>query len=611
MTNETLRQEIQRLKDKHLTRRERQIAWRSLGRNRDPRTVSGTGFRSGNGGETRLPTLTEQGNELETNHPQSYLLLMMHLLTGESVRWKMPHFVEMSEEERSLFGLAERAVAAYLRENDVRLVNSGTQRLERAIADSLCRFGMVCQFRDVREYRGETKYIIEPWNPVDVAEEFDEFGLSRIVHSVTVTVATLETIVRQNGWDSSPLEQFRQQRSSEVTYDEYWWRDIEGDRVVVKSAVFIPNIDVPLQEETVEERFDELPVDIVRVNGEAFPDDEQWRSGYSILEPNMNVYFEFSDMLKRIRKHMNKTLADNKYELTAGGVPKADPNQVNKVDPDGVGTITTYDQVRGDRGMQLVPINPFDQAINLLAQAMEIQKQQGSVPDALFGAIEFTLSGFALQTVLRAARSVAGELLPVMQMVMSRNGKWILDSVKENKGGKRRIITPVRATRGYLAEEFGSEDVPEITDIQADMKLATPSDLMERITMARQANPENPQLFADITIMEQLFDDFVPDSQAEVNAIRRDRVMNSQTGILLQQHKALMKLLEDASSDFERRVYQRQIELIEQQFGSAQNQPTRTTTGAPGQSSIPFEARAAGGGEVVNGRAAQQDNNFR
>ena len=112
MSDIDIRQSITRLKSANEARRSKQVTWRILGRNHDPRTARGT---SATIRETR-EYLTDTGHPLKTNHPESYLLLMMHLLTGEPVRWKMPHSVDITPEERLQYGKNERAVAAILRE---------------------------------------------------------------------------------------------------------------------------------------------------------------------------------------------------------------------------------------------------------------------------------------------------------------------------------------------------------------------------------------------------------------------------------------------------------------------------------------------------------------
>ena len=605
--------EITRVRSSHSDRRSQQRVYQSLGRNRDPRSLPDNSVS-----ETRLIDFGNDphGRRMKINHPMAYLLLMQHLLTGEPGRWRMPHMPTISQEQRLKYGKAERAVAGIFLQNDSRLMNTGQPRFVRMVSDSLTRYGMIVVYKDVLTQGDQTRFVMQPWSPLEISEEFDDFGLKQIVREYSTDTAALIARGKSLDWDVSQLEQRLKAGAHSVKVMDYWGREYRKglDTPRVTHAFLLENSDRPILAPEEVDRED-IPVEVFKVNGEAFPGEEKWREAYSVLEPNVGTYLEMEDTYRMIEDHNEKSRSDQKQEFTHAGVPKANPGVVNN--PRGGASLTTYDVARGEQGMNVVPMNPVDPAIQYRFQMNEIAKQQGSVPDALFGAIDFTLSGFALQTVLRAARSVAGELVPVLDLAMSRLGKWVLDSIKDGKtAGTLTLEMPSAQTskREWFVEDFGKADIPETTIIRHETNLSTPSDLFERISMARQANPEAPQLFTQQTIYEEMFQDIVPDSQAEMDAVNAARVNNTEFGMVLQMHRALRLKLKQAEEDgdqFAAQVYQKQIEMLEQQFAQSQNQQTRGTSGGPDQRAQPTEVRAGANGQAVNGRAAQQANGFR
>lgn len=586
VTQDKVSNRVSNLRKTHEDRVSRQRGIIAMGRGIDPRTADYADISW-----NQASSIDNSNEVLRTNDPRTYLDIGIHLLSGRPLEWIMPRYSNIPDDEEEKHGQSERIVQSFFDINNKRLRNKQRPRFERSVCDSACRMGMVVIYMEKAKLRGETVFVMEPWDPTTVSERSDDEGLAEISRDYTGSLWDLLGVAQREqkltetgdntliGWDTQSIVELIEEGEDEIELTEYYIRE-DGE---VYHSVMRRKGD-PLKYLTPMNRLD-IPVMVTSVNGEAFPGEQFWRSAQSILEPNFDQYILQHENLKRIEQHRDRTLAWKVQENTqTGRGGSVDPAVLAKNDE-----VTVF-PFRLNEGFDIKQPPQFDQSMAILGSEYPGQIQRGGVPYIFTGAIETNLSGFAIFQLLNAAMAAVSEAKLVLQSIYADLGQWILEELKNDKaGGKMKILTTSGIKReSFEVEEITFNNIPDITMIQNRINLAQPSDLIERMNIAKIASPGSGPLLTLKTIFNELLPDIVPDASGEARALKDERILQLPVIQMLDARASLIEL----KSEFQRRGdlvgaqgIQGQIDQLEQsmsgnQSGEQSGQSTSSGTNA-------------------------------
>lgn len=595
---------IDRLIGKSGARDQQRKSWKLLRRGIDPREFPVV--TNDTTPQSIFDTMQEGGEKLLHNDAQTFFDLALHMLTHREVRWHIPSKAGVEKDELEQYGIAERAIMSIMKANDDRLIHAGMQRFSRAISDPALETGTLTYYRQATTTEeGEIEFTILPVNPDRVWVRHDIYGVREMAVTGRRSVDDLRTEGEQKGWDVSILKEVDD--GSMVNYKEYWERTFDSERSEVISHGILTDhgvLKAHAQTDMVE-----IPYRLFRLNGEMYPGDDVQDGerenflGKSILAANQDMYLEKHDFLKDLREHMREVLTAGLFYTARGRQPIVDPKKLLGTEER---TVDVFDIGEGNPGT--FPVNPFDQALQFVWLDLEAGRQRGSVPDLLHGNLQVQLSGFAISQVLEASLVQIGEAAKVFEHVYSDLGTWMLREMKTNNVTMDSVgFAAGTGKREYWDEEFSASNLPDKFRVFAEIELARPSDLTERIAQARSLDPSGGKLVTKRTIFETILWDLVDDPSQESEDV---------LGELLDQLPEIMKInfieslrhrqktLENSSKAEDREAAEVIDEVVEQikstlpgnRETSPGNQPEGAASGNPPQSALPTEARAAGAG---------------
>ena len=562
------------LRSSRSERRNRQMLSQVVSRNLDPRD------QDGNVTETMEDIRGNNFPNLRTNDPRTYMDLAIHLLSGRPVGWRIPVTVVDAEEMVRDYGKAERYLGQSFSVNDARLSRKGALRLERSIADSFCRMGMAIIYHEAVQTNDGLTFIMEPWNPLEVSEELSDDGLIELVRDYKLPIHTAIRVAEAtDGWDVDSLIKMAEAGTKSVQLTD--WYHMDGDDVeyaVLFKGNSVNRIGEFLATPTILENKTEIPVKSRLINGEAFPGEAIEFAAQSVLEPNMFQYLYDHDLLNMINMQAKRSLSLQLFERTRGRQPVANAGKL--LDPNRGPSITTYGV--DEPGISTVPINQMDSSIAILESRLQGFLQRGAVPYSLHGNLDIRLSGFAIQQLLEAALAAVGEAQINMRSLFGELGKWVLDETKAGSPGTVQVIgRDTKVSRdGYVTEEFTKVDVPEFTDVTAEIELARPSDLLERINIARQALPGRAAIVPFRNVHEHVLNDIVPDSQAAIDEMEWEEIramppirLARQLAAMTREERRLRESGDRRQADFLLEQIERLERMIEGQGSAGANAP--------------------------------------
>lgn len=491
--------------------------WKALRRGLDPREFPVV--TNDTTPQSIWDMMAKGGKQLSHNDSITFFDLSLHMLTHRDLHWKIPTKPGLNKEERRKFGTAERAIISIMDQNDTRLIDAGGQRFTRGVADPGLESGTLTYYRQATTNDDlDIEFIINPINPDNVFSKHDVYGLHKVVYLSRRTAGDLTVQARdEDGWNATILAGSDDDQA--VIIKDYWERTFDSERVpVVKHGI---ETDQGTLMELVEVDESEIPYKVIRLNGEMFPGDlisegemENYL-GKSILAANEHIYLEKEDFLKDMRKHMQEVLTAGQFYTARGRQPIIDPKKLLNTKER---TVDVFDVGEGNPGT--FPVNPFDQALQYVWLDIEAGRQRGSVPDLLHGNLQVQLSGFAISQVLEASLVQIGEAAKVLEHLYSDLGTWILRNLKDNEIEMNVTgFTAGTGRREYWDEDFKASDVPEKFRVFAEIELARPSDLTERIAQARSLDPSGGKLVQHTTIFEHILYDLVQDPAEEAEDV--------------------------------------------------------------------------------------------
>lgn len=569
--------ELQRLWD---DRAKKRLQWLALKRGFDPRFISQTGESIANMVSMSGGHFYNKGaRPLYLNDSMTMSTLIIHMLSGRPISWRITSTSKDTEKQAREFSNAEKLLHGLFDQNNRRLFNIGRQRFERSLADSAVTYGTIVTYKaTVKLPDGGVGFVIDSIDPRQVFESFDDEGIAEVVR---VSHMNLMDIYRraevEPSWDASAIASLVKSKTRRddhrVEVFDYWKHEIDAKgKRCLKNAIYVAQRPVkPL----VEEYDIEHPYDISYVNGESFPGGDQTLVGISLLEPLFQVTVMSSDLMKKVYDHAHKTMAADYTEQTFGGRPvmdseTLDPNDAQD-DPRAGVSVTPYDASRGEVPAAPMRQNPFDPMVQVSLMELAGQRQRAGVPYTLFGETPFALSGFAIQKLREGALASAGEVSIIIADHLSRLGFWALKEFRDRSNGSINVsgFVPRGDRKDYFHQVIKPKDIGDFIDVRADVSLAIPSDLTERMNLARASKPSAMDVLTGRTMYEVLLPDVVSDVQGEIDGLEEESARRMPQFQLLSLHSSLMRLKIKAMTDGDTialSVLDKQIQLLEQQI---------------------------------------------
>jgi hypothetical protein len=562
-------------------------------------------------------TMQDGGDKLLHNDAQTFFDLALHMLTHREIKWRLPSKEGVQDDTLKAFGIAERAIKSIMTGNDDRLISAGGQRFTRGVADPALEVGTLTYFRQATvNDDGDIEFLVMPVNPDRIWVKHDLYGAKAIVVTGRRSVDDLKTEGEQKGWNTSILTDVDD--GSMVNYSEYWERNFSAEtrEPVISHGIMTDHGNL---KELAETDDPEIPYKLFRLNGEMYPGDDVQDGerenflGKSILAANQDMYLEKHDFLNDLRKHMDEVLTAGLFYTARGRQPIIDPKKALSTEER---TLDVFDIGEGNPGT--FPVNPFDQALQFLWLDLEAGRQRGSVPDLLHGNLQVQLSGFAISQVLEASLVQIGEAAKVFEHVYSDLGTWILKNLKENDIVMDSVgFSAGTGRREYWDEEFDSSTLPEKVRVFAEIELARPSDLTERIAQARSLDPAGGKLVTKRTIFEEILWDIVQDPNEESEEVLGellDQLPEMQKINFIESLRYRQKKLENSTNAEDREhaeVLEEVIEQIKQTLPGAQestgaNQQQGSASGNQPNQVLPDEATATNQAGGPNGTTPNQ-----
>uniref|UniRef100_A0A6M3KB60 Portal protein n=1 Tax=viral metagenome TaxID=1070528 RepID=A0A6M3KB60_9ZZZZ len=453
----------------------------------------------------QLRRLTDENKKKDhesvvSNDPATFLRLATHLISFMQPIFRIP--LTDDEQQRTQSGKSERALVSLWRERDAVERKRGRQAWRRQLADLILTTGWYAVLATVvKEKGGSPKFLAEIWNPNNVFQEWDDDGLATCIHAYSTTWEAADKKARGHDKEIPPRQRMTSWGSVGFATIIDWWKKEEG---VVKHGLKIGN-SLIIDPETVSP-FEEIPIITGPVLGEAGwggydLSDTDWKKyyGQSLFEPNFELYKKQNNWMSW---HQN-LIKEFAYPLT-------------KDTSTGGREVVTAEDIRAGKLIHLAPGQDVTrerppgvpQGSEMVLGTYTGQIQRGSFPWVMYGSTPFRMSGTALNQLLQTAHTVVGPFHEALRAIISDVSFIWLSEYKRQKmkgvsiSGKRLVGENIGS---FFQEEFSPADVPDALFVDAEIKLATPSDLMERISIARVAKPQG-DLLDLTTILDELLE---------------------------------------------------------------------------------------------------------
>ena len=462
------------------------------------------------------------------NEARTFLDLSIHLLSHRRPKIRVP-ILEKNEEEQENSGDTERFLHGIQRQIDQGRMRSGNMPWLRALADFAVTTGWASTLDMVMKNDDGTPMFIS--DVLDPAQVYPNFGYNRMeavswIYPTTLGVMQSKAAVLDWKADLSgnPLD--------DVVATNYYW--YEGDQPWYSMAVSMPGRSAGTSDGLAypvpPQPYDlgpEIPIKTLPMGGWAVRTSRrtdymsQARMGESIIEAGRPSY----DMMDRFA-----TIVLRKADETV------DPLRLLR-SPSGRWTVSEKDLRAGiaipvaqGHGIETNETPPLSTDItNVAMPLLRRGIERASVSDLFFGAVDskdLAGAGYALSIL---EPNLLSKLIPYAQGIESigqTRDQGYLEAMRTGGFSPIRLATQPNQTsdaRQIYYEDWGSDEIPESSYVDWQIRLATPSQLRDKINIARQAlGPKEPILDID-TVLEEVLE---ADDPAAIKAgIRRMKLM--------------------------------------------------------------------------------------
>ncbi len=439
-----------------------------------------------------VDTLARTGFESAVvNDPKNIIRAATYLLASSPMKHRIPSLLDEGEQEKN--AVCERALTHIWRDKDRKQRLSGRRLWRWELADLLLMTGWYGVFVDVLSGEHGADFHADIWNPARMYPEFSEDGLISVCYEYDLTDEALAVKAKKLDWDLSTQNLTAVHMSSTVGL---LWLKAEK---VTQSAL----VNGKVVAERRATNYDDIPVLVGAVGGEGVwggyaGGDTTWKKHYaeSVLEPNFPEFKTYNKWLTYYMQLIRDTVQG--FIKHPGGIPgsvKSDDVKSGKI----VDLVQNEDLVRSQPAAL-----PADTQMVLRVIGEKIQ--QGGFNWTTFGSSGTTnLSGIAISQMRTGLENIIGEQKDAIQSLVSEIDTTWLAKYKRGKFKPFMIVGKKMGIPGLVREKFTAEVVPDDPIIEAEFALAAPKDTMERITAARQAQPDG-RLLDPVTVLEDILD---------------------------------------------------------------------------------------------------------
>ncbi len=411
-------------------------------------------------------------------------------------------------------GKAERALISWWKAVDEQQLLLGREAWQYEMAWWMCLYGWYAtMYLTAVQDDGSPEFISQAYDPTECYPDYGGPGLARFARRYSVNAA--EALRKAEKYSGSAARLLATTPAIQPVTLVDWWQWEGG---VVVNGLLCEGFGAggwgaikPLQVVTGLKR---IPVLCGPVGGTPSRDAKKtWMdSPGSVLAENERVYEDFNKWLSHfsqlVKEHTRAPIILKKMHLEDEDVAPSDIRSERAIietdDPEAAAT-------RLDVGE-----SPID-VIRLL-QYVAIDEQRGGMPDAAYGTLLTTLSGFGISQLLQAGeRRVGAQVRKLAAIDALISAQWLHD-FKNNEFAPVSISGFVGGNpRASFIENFAAGDVPETFQVSTSIPLRLSNDMMSRIAIARQAVGGQAALLDTFTALDEII-------QIQDPALVKDRI---------------------------------------------------------------------------------------
>ena len=396
---------------------------------------------------------------------------------------------EASTEEQA--GKAERGLAGFWTQRDRDALADGNDVWNREMAFWNCFGTFYASYWLDKRDDGTPKPIADVLSPLETYDlpGMDGYGPLAVCHTYKVSVGEARDHIRAAKGDEIALKLYRDTDKVEVR--DYWYREgtVVTYSLMVGGTGSRHDYAVP---PTIMEGYTRIKVLCGEVAGRprrGFPAYQRGKGilpGQGILDQNVPIYAFINKMLTsyaRIARMYQRA------PIVAKGLgfnpTEEDLNRDEKFDIYGALLQTTNPQASLERmDMGRSPIELRD-----LLDVADRLTERGGLSRALYGVLDASPSGFAISKILTSA---SHKLTPYVRRINFAREVISEDWLTEYRDGTfaPALVQSVnKGMRSGQAEEFKPADVPTQFFVRSEQPLSLPSDMAEKVNIARMAYP--------------------------------------------------------------------------------------------------------------------------
>ena len=445
------------------------------------------------------------------NDARTFFDLSLFFLSHKPPKVRVP-VLGKPEAEQARSGEAERALAAIQRQINREHRGAGLGHWQRELSDYLLSTGWWADYNLVLKTNdNQPVFIADVLDPANVFARYGYKSAERIVHIYPASLALVRAKARELHWEGN----YAGDGAQEVwVYNDFQrdddgniWNTVLVEGVTQARATIGPDgFAVAMPPQLTESQ--EIPLRTGNANGWATrssrPGDtrlKQVTMGESILEAGRPIY-DMTNLWGSYVMQIAHDTAQPTYMARGRG---------------GRFTVSEQDLVAG-----IIPVD-LDESIDavrkpdipasvasVIMPMLERGEQRAGISDLFFGnvqGLDLAGAGFAISLLEPNALSKLGDFAEAIEYVGSSRDSFYLEELRKGDFDVMRLSgrgsQDLSERRRVFYEEFNPNKLPEHSYVDWEVELATPSQLMQALTIARQAHPQGDLL--DITtILEKL-----------------------------------------------------------------------------------------------------------
>ena len=454
------------------------------------------------------------------------------ILAGKTPIFTLPISVQ-EQGERLKMDKAERFLQGVFREFDYRWRRKGHGPWLLAYFYYSC-LGAVVAMPHIKKVKGKPpEFHCDLYDPLTVYPMFGEDGLLEVVRVYETSYDHAMSIVTSNGWDrewglvAPPKKEYVEV----VNHWDYGHKEEGEDPDIPYNTVSMAGKIV--KRRTAHDEFRAIPMQVQPMNGvpwrgfngpfnvaAAAPgalDASNWTTGWGrpIFWANRTIYRDIDRILSYKAERARRNSYGITLALTADGQVQFTQEDINK------GGVVTLDVTKGESAQTLNP-PPEPRELTELTTELFGMTQRAGLNRLALGDLNLEISGVTLERAIAAAKYV---LQPYAEGGAQGLSDILMNFIEQARQLRLRKVTlqtrqqQMGADFGYQQEEFGREDIPEVTRVDVRLPMLIPDDRMRRATIARTLIPGNIPLsdmqsvaeedleVQDWTIMKQRMDE--------------------------------------------------------------------------------------------------------